>query len=151
MADAVFYFVCMAPIGMRHRQWLSEYSPLASGIATGKVAGVKYQGRTAVQELHTLYLAQTVAENCGWTPTTAGTHGTPSCCVGMEGNVRFITGHTVKAYMPSMTFFTHLWFYLGNYLLKSRFLCTFAPCRWALFLLWVHIQRYEKIHTSATL
>ena len=65
MADAVFHFVCMAPIGMGHYQWFCEDSPITFGIGTDEVAGVKYQGRMAVQELHTLYLAQTVAVNCG--------------------------------------------------------------------------------------
>ena len=108
MADSVLYIVCMPAIGMRHRQWLSEDFPLAFRIATGEVTGGKYQRRTAVEELHALYLAQTVAVYRRRTLATAGTYGTPSRSMGMEGDAGFITGHTVKANVPGMTFFSQL-------------------------------------------
>ena len=93
---------------MRHRQWLSEDFPLAFRIATGEVTGVKYQRRTAVEELHALYLAQTVAVYRRGTLAAAGAYGTSSCGMSMEGDVGFIAGHTVKANVPGMTFFSQL-------------------------------------------
>ena len=101
---------------MRHCQWFCENPPITLGIVTDKVTGVKYQSRTTVKELHALYLAQAVAVYRPRTPSATWTYGTLSYGMCMKDRIGFVTGHAVKADVPSMTFFFHTRFYLANYL-----------------------------------
>lgn len=105
MADTVLHLVGMAPIGMCHCQWFREDPPVTFGIGTDKVTSVKYQGRMAVQELHTLYLAETMTMHRRRTTAATWTYGNLSHGMCMKDSIGFVTCHAVKADMPGMTFF----------------------------------------------
>ena len=90
---------------MCHCQWFCEDPPVTFGIGTYKVTGVKYQRRMAVQELHTLYLAETMTMHRRRTTAATWTYSTLSYGMCMKDSIGFVTRHTVKADMPGMTFF----------------------------------------------
>ena len=151
MKDAPLCLISMTPIWTGHRQRLREYGVTTLLVVADEVAHVKYQQRTATEQLRTLYLAETVAVDMCRMPATARTPRTHTRRMGRERHKGFITRHTVQRDVPEATFISHTCFYLSDYLRESRFLCTFAFCRWALFQSSLHTQRYEEIRTSVTL
>lgn len=150
VTDTLLDLMGIPPVWKGHGKWLREYGTAAFLVAAEEVAHVQYQQCATAKQLRTLYLAQPMAVDGCRAPSATWAHGTPPCCMGFQRNKGFITRHTIKRYAPGMTFFFHERFYLANHLREAGFLCIFAPCRWALFYVFFHIQRYKKIRTSTT-